>query len=171
MSSVSARHPPREDARLLVTALGELGEADLGALRRATGQPLGSDVVVYDIFRALFHTIRRHYPARKWVCYFIATLYPWHRKPDGKGSLADNLLRVRKGISDQEGRKRADERFLQLLDSRDRPALLARLASCIRLLAKEDIAVYWVRLFTDLNDWYRSDQRIQREWSATYFGS
>lgn len=153
----------------LLDGLRSLGPLELGLLRRAAGEPLGSDVAVYDIFRALWHTVRREHPVSKWVAYCIARLYPWHPQPGGKGTLGQALRRIRPPAAQREARQRADQRFTPLLDCREQQAIFGALAAAIRSLARAHVAVHWARLFDDLQRWHRQGQPIQQTWADDYF--
>ncbi len=150
-----------------VSGLEELAEADLSALRRARGKPLGSDLSVYDIFNDVWRPIRAKFPLPKSACYMVATLYPWHPRQNGHGNLAESLRSAALRSSGQV-EERDKVRFLLLVSSQG-PALHARLAEALGFLAKQVVAIDWRRLLTDLAAWYEPGRPTQRAWMKIYF--
>jgi CRISPR type I-E-associated protein CasB/Cse2 len=66
-----------------------------------------------------------------------------------------------------------DRRVAMLLDStidRDGSGSLAwRLRHAVRLVLSRHVAIDWVSLYLDLQDWNRVDRRVQRRWAQDYF--
>ena len=170
MAAVDPR-PSQKAAAAFLYALAELDAAELGALRRAARKPLGADVQTYDLFRDLFHRVRREYPVAKWVCYLVARLYASHPTHGGKGNLGDVLRTLRPAPQPKEPRERFDKRFLRLLDARDQRALATELAAWVRILTDADRPVPWASLFDDLAHWYRPGQPVQTAWAQSYFNA
>ena len=165
-SAVSGLGP----AAQFVRWLGELGESDLKALRRATGRRRGRDVRVYDIFCGLFRQLRRKHIMARWAYYLVATLYPWHPENERTGDFGAAMRRLRPRSPDREGRARADRRFVRLLDAKGRD-LTMQLAACVRALRQQGVAIDWLRLTDDLSNWYRGDHTTQHAWAESYFRS
>jgi len=159
-------------AKLFVQALQNLSDSDVRALRSAIGQPRGSDVRVYDVFNAVFRPLRRKRFVKRWACYLVATLYPWHpaHGPPADESFGATMRRLRPPSRDREARARADRRFTRLLDANGRD-LTFQLTACVRLLARRDppVRIDWTRLLDDLSDWHDPGQPTQRAWAADYF--
>jgi CRISPR type I-E-associated protein CasB/Cse2 len=146
-----------------VSALEALDAADMLLLRRSTGLPLGSDAAAYDLFHTLWRPLRAKAPLPKWNCYLLATLYPWHPAPGGRGSLGAALRRAAAALTDRRVRPRLEQLLTAGAGPPDR-----YLAAAIRLTAAADVPVDWRRFLTDLAQWYDSDRPVQRRWAEDY---
>jgi len=171
-------HPPVSAApEEFVRRLSALGDSERRALRRAVGQPLGADVLVYDIFCKVFRPVRRKEAMPKWACYLVATLYPWHSADGGHGNFGTAMRQLRPRTAPRENRKRAaanrkraDQRFTRLLDCTG-PVLSAELTAAVRALRRNDVPVSWAQLLDDLCRWYAPDRCTQSAWAESYFKS
>lgn len=164
-------HPPERPTAesAFVSAIEDLSPADLKLLRCATGRALGSDVLTYDLFNRVWRPIRSKAILARWACYAVATLYPWHPLPGGRGDFGGTMRRPLRAET-RENRAAAGDRFARLLAATG-PALLPHLVGAVRWLAARQMPVDWRQLLTDLARWYEPGRPTQTEWAQSYFGN
>jgi len=165
------RGSPSQAAIEFVDYLAKLGVTDLALLRRAGSQPLGEDPEVFDLFINLYRPIRSKFPVKRWACYYVATLYPWHPHVLDAGNLAHSLRAIRPPASNKEARARFDRTVTALLGATELNTLRFTLTCCVRQIAAHHKAppINWALLIDHLSDWFHPHQPVQYRWASDYF--
>lgn len=172
MNSVpTIRGSPSPAAIEFVDHLANLGLTDLSLLRRAGSQPLGRHPEVFDLFTDLYRPIRRKYPMKRWACYYVATLFPWHPHAADASNFAHSLRAIRPPASNKEDRTRFDRSVTALLWATELNALRFALSRCVRQVSAHPKAapINWALLIDHLSDWFQPNRPVQHRWARDYF--
>ncbi|WP_324715610.1 type I-E CRISPR-associated protein Cse2/CasB [Carboxydochorda subterranea] len=133
----------------------------LAALRRSLAFHPGSFVPSYPYVEPF---VRDYEGWQREAYYLVAGLFALHPF-SGSKTLPEAMAELR--IT----RKSAsiEARFVALLDS-DRDQLPDRLRHAVILVTRsQNMALDWVRLLTDVVEWFRPDRKIQREWARAFY--
>ncbi|NLE30595.1 MAG: type I-E CRISPR-associated protein Cse2/CasB [Phycisphaerae bacterium] len=149
-----------------IATIQSLKAGDLGRLRKLANRPLDETVDGFDLFAGLWWPLRQknQFAPRREVAWLIAKLYGFCPVEQQEGTtLARQLGTLPKDENCQKYQRRFD-RLLQLpLNQLEEP-----LQQILRILARYERPLDWIRLTDDLSRW--ENQEIRLRWAKEYLG-
>ncbi|KAF0249553.1 MAG: CRISPR-associated protein [bacterium] len=145
--------------------------AALAALRRGLGKPPGE---AGETHRYIAYYIADLPDTKADNYYLVGSLFALHQiswnKEENLTLQKTNLGASFAKLKEKSDSESIEKRFVALLNSHQED-LPSHLRHAVSLLKSNEIAIDWLRLLKDLQQWANDDRQVQRNWARAFWGA